>query len=300
MFYQVAWMFMTYGIMGWLWETPFVSLREKKFINRGFLRGPFIPLYGFASTTVLLVMEWLSNQLVMQMLTFSMTAIICASVVASVWEYSISCLMEKAFKTRWWDYSHHRVNFNGRIALVPSLFWGVGGFVLWKYVNPAISSGYQRLELQEHRWVLFVMYAILSVDAAVTVSELIQYRQVLTRLHTISEGIFDLMAARLERFEESFDQREALMKMLREAREELRLKANYIRLERMSDFGEFTGLIRSRAKSILEGHENRLEEFTEILSRIRKHERFYKSFPNAITRKLPYIHVVIRQKKKSS
>jgi uncharacterized membrane protein len=276
-------------------------LREKKFINRGFLRGPFIPLYGFASTTVLLVMEWLSNQLVLkEELVFFMAAILCASVVASVWEYSISFLMEKAFKTRWWDYSHHRFNFNGRIALPPSFFWGIGGFVLWRYVNPAIASGYERLELQEHRWFLFVMYAILSVDAAVTVSELIQYRQVLTRLHNISEGIFDLMAARLERFEESFDQREALMKMLREAREELRLKANYIRLERMSDFGEFTGLIRSRAKSILEGHENRLEEFTEILSRIRKHERFYKSFPNAITRKLPYIHVVIRQKKKSS
>jgi uncharacterized membrane protein len=299
MLYQIAWMFMTYGIMGWLWETPFVSLREKKFINRGFLRGPFIPLYGFATTTVLLVMEWLSNQLVMQMLTFSMTAIICASVVASFWEYSISCLMEKAFKTRWWDYSHHRVNFNGRIALVPSLFWGVGGFVLWKYVNPALLSGYERLELHEHRWILFVLYAVLSVDAAVTLSELIQYRQVLTRLNALSEGVFDFIAERLERIEGTLEQRETLAELLHEAREELRVKANYFRLERMSDFGEFTGFIRSRAKSILDGHENRLEEFTEILTKIRKHERFYKSFPNALTKKLPYIHVVIRQRKKS-
>ncbi|MDW7670257.1 MAG: putative ABC transporter permease [Bacillota bacterium] len=296
---QVAWMFMMYGLMGWLWETSFVSLREGRFINRGFLRGPLIPLYGFASITLLLTMDWLSKRLVLNTVFYSLAAVLCAAVVASLWEYGISYLMEKAFKTRWWDYSHLRFNLNGRIALLPSTFWGVGGFVLWQYVNPALARGYERLELQEYRWVLFVLYAVLSVDAAVTLSELIQYRQVLTRLHNVSEGIFDVMASRLERIEESFDQREALMKMLREAREELRLKASYIRLERMSDFGEFTGYIHSTAKSILEGHENRLEEFTEILSRIRKHKRFYKSFPNAVTRKLPYIHFVIRQKKKS-
>lgn len=296
---RIAWMFMAYGMLGWVWETTFVSIRHRKLINRGFLRGPFIPIYGFSATTLLLTMDWLSKQIPSDVVHYSILAMVCATVIASAWEYLVSLLMETAFSTRWWDYSHLPFNLNGRIALMPSFFWGIGGFILWQYVQPVLNKGYSRGALQDHPWMLIVLYSLLAVDAGVTLSELIQFRQVMTRLHTLSEDIFDFIADRLEGLEGAMEQRENLAQLLHEAREELRLKANYVRLERISEFNDFTVLIRSKAKTILQGHEHPLEEFGEMLSKIRKHARFYKSFPNAHTKELPYIHVVLRHRKKS-
>jgi hypothetical protein len=86
--------------------------------------------------------------------------------------------------------------------------------------------------------------------------------------------------------------------IIQNAKAELKLNTKYRKLESIKDFGEFMGVIRSKAKSILNGQEKTVEEFSEILLKFKKYNRFSKKYPNALTKKLPYVFSFLRDKRK--
>ena len=101
----------------------------KCFVNRGFLIGPYCPIYGNCAIAMILLLHNIKDPI----LLFILSIIIC-----SVGEYVTSYLMEKIFHARWWDYTKNKFNLNGRICLVNSLAFGVLGFLLIKFVNPFV------------------------------------------------------------------------------------------------------------------------------------------------------------------
>lgn len=121
-------LFIIYSFIGWSIEVIGVLVRDKRFVNRGFLIGPYCPIYGFGGISIVFFLTKFMND---PIALFVMAIFIC-----SVLEYSTSFIMEKIFKTRWWDYSDKKFNINGRICL--ETMWAFGAlacFVMY-IVNP--------------------------------------------------------------------------------------------------------------------------------------------------------------------
>ena len=107
-------------------------IQQKKFVNRGFLIGPYCPIYGVGCVLITLCLQsFASNPFVL----FIMSLIICSGL-----EYATSYIMEKLFKARWWDYSHYKFNLNGRICLKYMLAFGILGSLIIYIVNPYLIS----------------------------------------------------------------------------------------------------------------------------------------------------------------
>ncbi len=131
-FYHLINWFFIYSFFGWLWETGFVSLKNGKYVNRGFINGPFCTIYGFGALSVYLILKPVSDSILC--LFFG------GIVVATVLEYVTAVLMESIFHTSWWDYSDNKFNFQGRICLGASLGWGVFTLLLFKVLHPAVEK----------------------------------------------------------------------------------------------------------------------------------------------------------------
>lgn len=131
-FYHLINWFFIYSFFGWLWETCFVSLKNGKYVNRGFINGPFCTIYGFGALAVYLILKPVSDSILC--LFFG------GIVVATVLEYVTAVLMESIFHTSWWDYSDNKFNFQGRICLGASLGWGVFTLLLFKVLHPAVEK----------------------------------------------------------------------------------------------------------------------------------------------------------------
>lgn len=108
--------FYIYCFVGWIIESAVVSVRTKRIVNRGFMRGPFLPLYGFGAIAILFSCLPVQSS---PTLVF-----VCGMLAASILEYFTGWLMETLFKTKYWDYSYMKFNIKGRVSLITSLFWG--------------------------------------------------------------------------------------------------------------------------------------------------------------------------------
>ena len=124
--------FMIYSFLGFIVETIYVWILDKKFQNRGFLIGPVLPIYGFGCILITLL---LSPYKAHPIILFCMSIIIC-----SVLEYLTSYLLEKIFNARWWDYSNRKYNINGRICLETLIPFGIGGSIICYLVDPNIQK----------------------------------------------------------------------------------------------------------------------------------------------------------------
>ena len=131
MFFKYALLFFIYSFVGWLYETVLCSVEERKLINRGFLRGPYCPVYGFGAIIDILVLNKIDNIFVL----FFMGVILTCSL-----EYFTSWLLEKLFDARWWDYSYMKFNIKGRICLLGAIVFGLFSVLLIKLLNPFVMS----------------------------------------------------------------------------------------------------------------------------------------------------------------
>lgn len=123
--------FYLYCVLGWCFESTVVSVEQRRWVNRGFLRGPMLPIYGFGAVILLHVSLPLQGHPVWSYLA-CMTA-------ATVFEYIVGVVMEKLFKVKYWDYSKQRFQFQGYICLRSSLCWGFLGLILTGVIHPPIN-----------------------------------------------------------------------------------------------------------------------------------------------------------------
>ncbi len=123
--------FFIYSTLGWIAETTYASIKEKKIVNRGFLIGPYCPIYGCGAIVMILYLTQYKNNIIT---VFLLSMFICCFL-----EYTTSYLMEKIFKARWWDYSNKPYNLNGRICGENALLFGIGGLVIIYIIDPFIN-----------------------------------------------------------------------------------------------------------------------------------------------------------------
>lgn len=163
--------FFFYSAVGWLGESIYCSIGEKKIINRGFLVGPMCPIYGTGTLVmaVLLYNPFRDKPI----LVFLLGMILCDIV-----EYVTSFLMEKLFNARWWDYTNELLNIKGRICFKHTLFWGVGSLLFVRFVHPRIINLFDKIPenyiipIVASILVVFVIDVIYSAIRAVGVRKL--------------------------------------------------------------------------------------------------------------------------------
>ena len=133
--YNIAFYFLLYiiySMIGWLLEVVWTFITDKKLVNRGFLIGPYCPIYGTGCILMILLLQKYSDDI---LVLFIMSMLIC-----SILEYATSYFMEKIFKARWWDYSNRKFNINGRICLETLIPFGILGCILIYALNPFVSK----------------------------------------------------------------------------------------------------------------------------------------------------------------
>lgn len=179
-------LFFFYSAAGWLLESIYCSIGEKKIINRGFLTGPLCPIYGTAAIvmTVLIYNPFKDKPF----LVFILGIILCDIV-----EYLTSCIMEKLFSARWWDYTYELLNLNGRICLKHSLYWGVISVVFVKVIHPAVDRLYDKINGEYIYWIFAVVMVIFIVDlinAVIKASDIRKLQKKLTSmLNTVTNAL---------------------------------------------------------------------------------------------------------------
>lgn len=129
----IQWLFFFYFycFAGWCIESAYVSVRTRKLTNRGFMRGPFLPLYGSGAIMMLVVSMPFQDNILM---TYA-----AGCMGATVLEYVTGVIMETLFKVRYWDYSNVRFNFQGRICLGTSLSWGFLTILMTEFVHVPVE-----------------------------------------------------------------------------------------------------------------------------------------------------------------
>jgi uncharacterized membrane protein len=144
-------LFISYAFLGWCMEVTCKFIQYKKFINRGFLIGPYCPIYGWGALAItILLKRYMEDPLVL----FVMSTLIC-----SIIEYLTSYFMEKKYHARWWDYSNKKFNINGRICLETLIPFGILGVAIMYGTNPILFKLYNQIP----QLVINILTAILFI-----------------------------------------------------------------------------------------------------------------------------------------
>lgn len=181
--------FFLYCFLGWIWETAYVSLKKRKFVNRGFLRGPWIPIYGFGAVAILLILLPIKEN----------TLLLFAGgfVLASVLEYMTGAVMENLFGVRYWDYSHLPFNLHGHICLGVSLVWGAFAVVLIEYIHPMVESAILKAPVS----IMFICCSILlflfGADVNASVRQALDIKKLVRKIPAYDRMVSALKARQM-------------------------------------------------------------------------------------------------------
>lgn len=148
----LQWMlfFYIYCFFGWIIESIYVSVCTGNWVNRGFMRGPVIPIYGTGAIIILFAVIPFRTSLIL--------VFILGTVAASILEFVTGFVMERIYKVRYWDYSDKPFNLCGYICLFNSLCWGVLSILLIYLVHSWVEKG-----------VLFLNdMVLLSIDSGIS------------------------------------------------------------------------------------------------------------------------------------
>ena len=176
-------LFFVTAMLGWVMEVVCKLIQFHRFINRGFLIGPYCPIYGFGSVLITLLLSLYAES---PLVVFLMGMIICGTL-----EYLTSYLMEKLFHARWWDYSNFRFNLQGRVCLLGALIFGLGGVGVVLGSQPYVERVTDMIPLPMLHTLVTVLALITIIDLAVTVAGMLEFEQV---LDSVSQVVQDVAA----------------------------------------------------------------------------------------------------------
>lgn len=183
-FYDIASWLVIYSFLGWVWESSYVSVKERRPVNRGFVTGPVCTIYGVGAVLVYLLL-WRFSQLPLFLLY------IAGCIVPTVLEYVTATVMENLFHMKWWDYSHAPLNVKGRICLPVSLFWGVFTILLFKVLHPLVQGVVALYPVTVGRVLLIMVAVVYAVDFASSAAAAFGLRE---RVSNMDEALEELYA----------------------------------------------------------------------------------------------------------
>ena len=200
--------FYAYCFLGWCFESTVVSVQQKRLVNRGFLHGPMLPIYGFGATIMLHVALPLDGH--------PIAIFLAGMVVATIFEYFVGWLMETIFKVKYWDYSTHRFQFRGRICLQSSLAWGALSLLLPYVLHRPVEGLLEGLAFVPLTLLVVCISAVFAADVVASTRTALDLAKLLEELETMRAEV-DALRAQLEA--QAAEKREELAETLADTRE---------------------------------------------------------------------------------
>ena len=212
---QLLFFFFVYCFIGWIIESTWVSLHQHRFVNRGFMRGPFIPIYGFGAMALLLVGT--------PLLKWPVAVFFGGLLAASILEYITGTLMEAIFKVRYWDYTGKFMNINGHVCLFTSVCWGFLAMVEDYVIHKPIEALSNYMTTKELNLIVAVITIYFTADVTLSFKAAFDMRAIIIKMEKAKDELrlmqkrLDVMLAYMdadkdEFIEESKDKAEGLYK----------------------------------------------------------------------------------------
>lgn len=179
--YETGLYFFIYAILGWCAEVAFAAVKERKFVNRGFLNGPLCPIYGAGVVTVAVLLEPFHDRLLLLYLA--------SAVLTTVMEGLTGWALDRLFHHKWWDYTGMPLNIGGYVCLPFSLVWGAACVAIVKVIHPAVEDLVAFLPELPGMILLLLMCCGLGADLAVTVNGILKWNRQLDALDKIAADL---------------------------------------------------------------------------------------------------------------
>lgn len=180
-FFRILLYFVLYSFLGWVLESVVRTISERKLINTGFLHGPFCPIYGIGAIILILLLNYFKGKII---LTF-----LVSIVILTLWEYLVGVFLEKTFHTKYWDYSNHKFNIQGRICLTNSICWGVLGVVFIQYIHPFFERAVNTVDINILKWIVYTISVVLVIDAIISIVKVKNIQSTLDKIEEINNEI---------------------------------------------------------------------------------------------------------------
>ncbi len=181
--------FLLYSMIGYLSEVIYCSIPLRRLVNRGFLHGPYLPIYGFGALLVVIPLMFVDAH---PILVFLFAVLLTSSL-----EYVTSFLLEKIFHTKLWDYSNNFANINGRICLLNSTLFGLMGLGATYFLHPAMVRAVSSIPDRAMHPLSVVLLLVVVIDSTSSVYRMASFQSQLTEFRTRVrelEGRIELLA----------------------------------------------------------------------------------------------------------
>lgn len=192
-------LFLVYSFIGWMIEVIFHFIKKKRFVNRGFLKGPVCPIYGTGAMLVILTVEPLRDNLLL--------FILGAFLVPTLLELFVGIALYTIFKTRWWNYSNRKYQYKGYVSLLFSTLWGVFVFIFIWFFHPGIRSVIMAYPESEVRMAAVIGLSLFAIDVVFTIYKLIDFKASLETIKREKEELALLIASKVDHAEIVFKEK---------------------------------------------------------------------------------------------
>jgi uncharacterized membrane protein len=297
-------------MLGWSVEVIYAFVKTKKFINRGFLYGPFCPIYGVGVIVIYSLSELITNAFIGKPPSL-ITIFMITTVITTLLELVTGATMSTLFHTKWWDYSERKFNYRGYICLEFSILWGAAGTGLLWFVHPVILNWVEWVPKATGEAVLLAFSVYLIMDGTATIRSLIDFKVLLKDLETISSDYITTKSGLIEellRLKEELSEKlkNGVDKKTEEASIRLKKIQNHIKAFQLngqlpsnplksviSELMDEEFKVDIKSKFELKSLQENYEKLTLKLFK----SRLYNAFPDMKSRKYREILKELRQRK---
>lgn len=205
--------FYFYCICGWIFESTYVSIRTKKLVNRGFMKGPWLPIYGSGAVIILLV--------TLPFKQYPVAVYFAGAAAATMLEYITGVCMVKIFKVRYWDYSDQKIQFQGHICLSSSIAWGFLSLLMVYVVHKPVAKFIETWNEEFLSIFTFLVTICMVYDFANAFREAMDLRALLVQAEDIKKRLSAALEEEKEHLSETvMEKKEQLVQSVEERREQ--------------------------------------------------------------------------------
>ena len=269
----IQWLFFFYFycFFGWCFESTYVSLKQKHFVNRGFMRGPFLPLYGSGAIMMLVVSRPFQDNLILTYLA--------GCVGATALEYVTGVVMEALFKVRYWDYSDKKFNFQGHICLGSTLAWGLLTVLMTEFIHKGVEYVVFAIPGTLLTAMTLLLTCYIAGDFALSFKAALDLRDVLAKMEKAKEELLHL--------QKRLDVLIALSESEREQkRQQNQQRYDEIRSNMEEKLNSIKTAIQEKPAAYLDAKKEELADIVEKYRMNLQENRYLKSFRNKSSRSL--------------
>lgn len=254
--------FYFYCICGWIFESGYVSIRTHKLTNRGFMKGPWLPLYG--SGAVIILVATLPFQ------EYPAAVYFAGAAAATVLEYFTGVMMVKLFKVRYWDYSDQKLQFQGHICLTSSIAWGFLSLLMVYVVHKPVVKFVGMWNEEFLSMSTFVITILIVFDFTNAFREAMDLRALIVQAEELKQRLDDALAQQREHFNEAVEEKkEELEQAVEETREQMMEKRKHLE----QTVTEHKEKIMEWREEISDEHKEHLKQKIQELERARERIR---------------------------